>query len=96
MRSVGVKTLKNRLSEYVWLAAGGETILITHRDRVVAELVPPAPGRSPLFPDTVRAETVRRGWITPPVLPSREVPPRAPVAMLHNVMREREEDRDSR
>jgi hypothetical protein len=27
MRSVGLKTLKNKLSEYVRLAAGGETVL---------------------------------------------------------------------
>jgi hypothetical protein len=34
MRSVGLKILKNKLSEYVRLAAGGETILITDGDRV--------------------------------------------------------------
>src|SRR5215831_5893480 len=42
MRAVGLKVLKNKLSEYVRLAASGETVLITDRDRVVAELVPPA------------------------------------------------------
>ena len=41
MRAVGLKVLKNKLSEYVRLAAGGETVLITDRDRVVAEIVPP-------------------------------------------------------
>jgi antitoxin (DNA-binding transcriptional repressor) of toxin-antitoxin stability system len=41
MRAVGVKVLKNRLSEFVKLAAAGETILVTDRERVVAELVPP-------------------------------------------------------
>ena len=51
MRSVGLKILNNKLSEYVRLAAGGETILITDRDRVVAEIVPPQPGRSPLLAD---------------------------------------------
>ena len=40
MRAVGLKVLKNRLSEYVRLAAGGETVLVTDRDRVVAELGP--------------------------------------------------------
>ena len=43
MRSVGIKVLKNKLSEYVRLAASGETVLVTDRDRVVAELVPPRP-----------------------------------------------------
>lgn len=41
MRSVGLKVLKNKLSEYVRIAAGGETVLVTDRDRVVAEIVPP-------------------------------------------------------
>ena len=34
MRSVGIKVLKNKLSEYVRLAANGETVLVTDRDRV--------------------------------------------------------------
>ena len=36
MRAVGLKILKNKLSEYVRLAASGETVLVTDRDRVVA------------------------------------------------------------
>lgn len=51
MRSVGLKILKNKLSEYVRLAASGETILVTQRDRVVAELIPPRPSRSPVLAD---------------------------------------------
>ena len=41
MRTVGLKTLKNKLSQYVRLAASGETIVITDRNRIVAEIVPP-------------------------------------------------------
>jgi antitoxin (DNA-binding transcriptional repressor) of toxin-antitoxin stability system len=40
MRSVGIKRLKSKLSEYIRLAAAGETVLIADRDRVVAELGP--------------------------------------------------------
>jgi antitoxin (DNA-binding transcriptional repressor) of toxin-antitoxin stability system len=40
MRAVGVKQLKARLSEYVRLVKAGETILVTDRDEVVAELRP--------------------------------------------------------
>ena len=40
MQKVGLKTLKNKLSEYVRLAAAGETIVITDRGRAVAEIVP--------------------------------------------------------
>ncbi len=65
MRSIGIKALKNKLSEYVRLAEAGETVLVTDRDRVVAELVPPRPGRAEHVSDAVVAEGVRGGWITP-------------------------------
>ena len=65
MRAVGLKVLKNKLSEYVRLVATGETVLVTDRDRVVAELGPPREGRSPLLADAVLAEAVRKGWMTP-------------------------------
>jgi antitoxin (DNA-binding transcriptional repressor) of toxin-antitoxin stability system len=48
MRSVGLKLLKNKLSEYVRLAAGGETVLVTDRDRVVAEIGPPPSDPKPI------------------------------------------------
>lgn len=40
MKAVGVKQLKARLSEYLRLTKAGETILVTERDEVVAELRP--------------------------------------------------------
>lgn len=40
MKAVGIKQLKARLSEYVRLAKGGETILVTDRNELVAELRP--------------------------------------------------------
>lgn len=55
MKAVGIKTLKNKLSAYVRLAASGETVLVTDRDQVVAELVPPRAGRSPLLADALLA-----------------------------------------
>ena len=70
MRAVDLKVLKNKLSEYVRLAQGGETILVTDRHRVVAELVPPREGRSPPVADAVLAELVRKGWVTPGHTPS--------------------------
>ena len=51
MKAVGIKTLKARLSEYVRLAKSGETILVTERDEVVAELRPAA--RQRLAHDTL-------------------------------------------
>ncbi len=42
MKAVGVKQLKARLSEYLRQVRAGETILITDRAEVVAELRPAA------------------------------------------------------
>lgn len=96
MRAVGLKILKNRLSEYVRLAAGGETVLVTDRDRVVAELVPPDRSRSPVLADSLLAEAVRRGWITPPALAAAGAPPRKPVMLFRDLLRELERDRSER
>src|SRR5947208_1103633 len=68
MRAVGLRTLKNKLSEYVRLAASGETVLVTDRDRVVAEIVPPQAGRGTFLGDAMLADAVRRGWVTPPTV----------------------------
>jgi antitoxin (DNA-binding transcriptional repressor) of toxin-antitoxin stability system len=96
MRAVGLKTLKNRLSEYVRLVAGGETVLVTDRDRVVAELVPPRSGRSEFVADALLAEAVRQGWVTPPVLSRSGPPPRMPVTTLRHLLAGLAEDREER
>jgi len=96
MRAVGLKTLKNKLSEYVRLAARGETVLVTDRDRVVAELVPPRVERAPLLADAQLADAVRKGWIRPPVLSVTSAPPRLPVAKLRDLLAELAGDRADR
>jgi antitoxin (DNA-binding transcriptional repressor) of toxin-antitoxin stability system len=96
VRAVGIKVLKNKLSEYIRLAQGGEVILVTDRDRVVAELVPPREGRSPVVSDAVLAELVRRGWVTPAARPLTGSAPRAPVARFAELMRELDADRADR
>ncbi len=97
MRSVGIKTLNNHLSEYVRLAASGETILVTHRDSVVAELSAPRPSRSPELADAFLADAVRKGWLRPPLLPSDGAPPEStPVAPLSEILRELDADRSNR
>ncbi len=96
MRAVGLKVLKNKLSEYVRLAAGGETVLITDRDRVVAELTPPANGRSPRVEDAALADLVRHGWLTPSVIgPGGDVP-RQPVLRFTTLLEELDRDRAER
>ena len=96
MRAVGLKVLKNKLSEYVRLAEHGETVLVTDRDRVVAEIVPPDKSRSPLLADALLADAMRQGLITPPALPSTDVPPRKPVMSFRQLKRELDKDRGER
>ena len=94
MRSVGIKALNSRLSEYVRLAASGETILVTDSDRVVAELGPLRETRSPVFADAFLADAVRSGVLTPPALAGTGPPPRpAPVARLDEILDELDESR---
>jgi antitoxin (DNA-binding transcriptional repressor) of toxin-antitoxin stability system len=96
MRSVGVKVLKNKLSEYVRMAAAGETVLVTDRDRVVAELGPPRAGTSPLLTDALLADAVRNGWLAPPLVHDGTAPPRLPVAPVREVLAELARDRGER
>ena len=96
MRTVGLKVLKNKLSEYVRMAARGETILVTDRERVVAELGPPNAGREDLMADERMAELVRTGLVTPPRSPFRLPSERHPRALLREILAELEEDRADR
>ena len=96
MRTVGLKVLKNRLSEYVRLAAAGETILISDRDRVVAELVPPNATRSRVLPDALLAQAVRDGLLTPAVSSDAAVPAPPGVAPLSAILEGLADDRSDR
>lgn len=44
MKTVGVRELKNRLSEYIRYVRSGESVLVTDRGEIVAELAPPGQG----------------------------------------------------
>ena len=97
MRSIGIRALNSKLSEYVRLAAGGETVLVTVRGRVVAEIGPPRETRSPILADAMLADAVRKGWLTPALSPGSEPPrggpPEAPLCVL---LGELEGDRSDR
>jgi hypothetical protein len=71
-------------------------VLLTDRDRVVAELVAPQAGTPETAADAVLAEAVRAGWLRPPLLPTGTVPPREPVAPLSELLAELEADRGER
>lgn len=98
MRTVGLKVLKNKLSEYVRFAAEGETVQVTDRGRVVAELVPALPGHSRNVSDANYAELVRKGIITPARIVGKGPPPRAPgpKMSLEEILKDLDEARADR
>lgn len=97
MRSVGLKVLNSKLSEYVRLAAAGETVLVTDHDRVVAEIVPPRAERSPILADALLADMVRKGLLTPPAVPGTGPPPAPkPIMKLEELLEMLDEVRSDR
>jgi prevent-host-death family protein len=93
MQTVGLKILKNKLSEYVRLAAAGETVVITDRGRAVAEIVPPRKES-----ESVIERGVREGWIRPAKKPFQPLPPRKPVPglTLEQLLADLDRDREDR
>lgn len=89
MRTVGLKVLKNKLSEYIRLAAAGETVAITDRGRVVAELVPPPKNEG------VIERGIREGWIRPAVRGPNWPPEPTPIEgyTLEQLLADLDEDR---
>jgi prevent-host-death family protein len=64
MKTVGVRDLKNRLSEYLRRVRLGESVLVTDRGEVVAELMPPGQGRpDPSVPAGLQS-LAKRGLLT--------------------------------
>ena len=64
MKTVGIRELKNRLSEYLRRVRSGESVLVTDRGEVIAEFSPPGRG---LTDDSVPPglrELARRGVLT--------------------------------
>lgn len=64
MKTVGVRDLKNKLSEYLRRVRLGESVLVTDRGEVVAELLPPGQGQGdPSVPVGLQS-LVKRGLLT--------------------------------
>ena len=93
MRKVGLKTLKNKLSEFVRAAAAGETIVVTDRGRIIAEINPPREKT-----ETWRERGIREGWIRPAVRGSDWPPNGKPVPGLtfEQLMADLGKDREDR
>lgn len=96
MKAVGIKVLKNKLSEYVKQAAGGEIILVTDRDRVVAELGPPSADRPRQAGESLLADAIRRGIVTPAINPLAGPPPNIPTVPIEEILDDLRRDRDDR
>jgi antitoxin (DNA-binding transcriptional repressor) of toxin-antitoxin stability system len=69
MKTVGVRDLKTNLSAHLRDVARGDVILVTDRDRVVAELRPPgAAAETSMTPEEqARQRLVDRGLLKPAV-----------------------------
>lgn len=92
MTTVGLKTLKNKLSEYIRLVEAGETVIVTDRGRRVAKIVPEREGES------IVERGIREGWIRPAVRGPDWPPPRQPIPglTLEQLLKELDEDREDR
>jgi antitoxin (DNA-binding transcriptional repressor) of toxin-antitoxin stability system len=91
MGTVGLKVLKNKLSEYVRRAAAGETIVVTDRNRIVAELGPPRQRKH----ESVIERGIREGWIRPAVRGPDWPPKPTPIEgyTLEQLLADLDEDR---
>jgi prevent-host-death family protein len=65
MHTVGIKVLKSKLSAYIRAVAAGENVLVTDRNRVVAEIVPPRVAADATSAELKWAELIRQGHVTP-------------------------------
>lgn len=75
MKAVGIRELKNRLSEFLRDVRAGESVLVTDRGEVIAEISPPGQrATSADYPPGLQA-LARRGLATlGPAVPSRQYP----------------------
>jgi prevent-host-death family protein len=97
MHSVGIKALKDRLSEYVRAAAAGETVLVTDRGQVVAELVSPRVRADASPAERLLGDLLRQGLLAPAkVSPKARLPRRKPVAKIDELLGELDESRAER
>jgi prevent-host-death family protein len=73
MKTAGIRELKDRLSAYVREVEHGETVLITDRGRVVAELRPPGEGDRAAAPGDLRHRRLVDAGVLRPASRARSV-----------------------
>ena len=69
-------------------------MLVTNRDTVVAEIVPPSP--DVILAGAMLEGACRKGLITPAASPTEAIPPRDAVMTYEELMREMEKSRQDR
>lgn len=85
LKTVGIKELKNNLSAYLREVRRGTRVLVSDRNRVVAELHEPRTGYALDSPiDPVLAEWIDSGVVSPPATPKTKLPP-SPVRLPDGV-----------
>ena len=81
MKSVGLRELKNRLSEFIRQVREGETVLVTDRGVVVAELLPPGQGIGERGAPPSLEALARRGRVTLGAGNDPSLYPKLPLAL---------------
>lgn len=78
MKTVGVRELKNRLSEYIRQVKAGDGVLVTDRGQVVAELAAPGHGATDTSVHPGLVALARRHLLVIGAPASRDVYPALP------------------
>ena len=84
MKTVGLRELKNRLSEYVREVRAGDGVLVTDRGEVVAELVPPGPRAGERGVPSGLVALARRGQLTLGAANDARLYPRLPPLLARH------------
>ena len=97
METVGIKELKNRLSEYIRIAAAGRSVLVTDRGKVVVELIAARVHADASAAEQRMGELVREGLLVPAKVPPKaRLPRRKPLVTLDEVLRDLDAGRAER
>ena len=94
--STAVEATKLGAFDFIEKPLERERVLVTDRDRVVAELAPPQSTRAADVSDAFLAQAVRDGWLKPPLLADKSPPPSRPIAPLSEIIAGLDADRAER
>ena len=75
LKTVGVRELKNRLSEYLREVRLGTTILVTDRGTAIAEIREPSMGSAPLANNSLLQAWIDEGKVRGPLAARRQAVP---------------------